>query len=161
MSPSNGSDNERIGNKERTSPCHTSVLNLGNTPRLRGFESTDDDKDNEDATTLPNRDPRKFLPSQAQAMALLKRAVVPERRDNFVRRFKAAMEEGRKEDDIAICGTPIRWLTKHINALHLSGYGKQVTCSQILGSRLSFLMNSMLWMLFSIEPCHRLLLSTK
>ncbi len=107
MSPSNGSDNERIGNKERTSPCHTSVLNLGNTPRLIGFESTDVDKENEDATTLPNRDPRKFLPSQAQAMALLKRAVVPERRDNFVRRFKAAMEEGRKEDDIAICGTPI------------------------------------------------------
>jgi hypothetical protein len=61
MSPSNGSDNERIGNKERTSPCHTSVLNLGNTPGLIGFESTDVDKDNEDATTLPNRDPRKFL----------------------------------------------------------------------------------------------------
>jgi hypothetical protein len=108
MSPSNGSDNERIGNKERTSPCHTSVLNLGNTPRLIGFESTDVDKENENATTLPNRDPRKFLPSPAQAMALLKRAVVPERRDNFVRRFKAAMEEGRKEDNIAICGTPIR-----------------------------------------------------
>ena len=77
MLPCNGSDNERIGNKERTSPCHTSVLNLGNTPRLRGFESTDDDKDNEDATTLPNRDPRKFLPSQAQAMALLKGLLFP------------------------------------------------------------------------------------
>jgi hypothetical protein len=77
MSPSNGSDNKRIGNKERTSPCHTSVLNLGNTPRLIGFESTDDDKDNEDASTLPEQDPRKFLPSQAQVMALLKRAVIP------------------------------------------------------------------------------------
>jgi hypothetical protein len=67
---------QRIGNKERTSPCHTSVLNLGNTPRLIGFGSTDNDKDNEDATTLPDWDPRKFLPSQAQAMTLLnKRAI--------------------------------------------------------------------------------------
>jgi hypothetical protein len=74
---------------------------------LIGFESTDDGKDNEDALTLPDRDPRKFLPYQAQAMALLKRAVIPERRDNFVWRFEAAMEERRKEDNIAICGTPI------------------------------------------------------
>jgi hypothetical protein len=51
---------------------------------LIGFEGNDDDKDNEDATTLPDRHPRQFLPSQAQAMALLKRAVIPERRDNFV-----------------------------------------------------------------------------
>ena len=53
MLPSNGSNYKRIGNKERTSPCQsTSVLNLGNTPRLIGFESADDDKGNEDATTL-------------------------------------------------------------------------------------------------------------
>jgi hypothetical protein len=54
----------------------------------------------------------KFLPAQVQAMALLKRAVIPKRRDDFVRRFEAAMEEGRKEDDIAICGMPIWWSTK-------------------------------------------------
>ncbi len=79
MSPKDGSDNQRIGKKERTSPCHTSVLNLGNTPRLIASESTDNNhKDNEDVTKLPDRDPRKFLQSQAQAMALLKRAVIPE-----------------------------------------------------------------------------------
>jgi hypothetical protein len=114
MSPTDLSDNQRIGEKERTSPCHTSVLNLGNTPRLIASESTVDNnnKDNEDVTKLPDWDPRKFLPSQAQAMALLKRVIIPERRDNFVRRFEAAMKEGWKEDNIAKCGTPIRWLAK-------------------------------------------------
>jgi hypothetical protein len=60
---SNGSNsNKRIGNKERTSFCHTSVLNVGNATRLIGFESTDNDKDRKDATTtLPDRDPWKFL----------------------------------------------------------------------------------------------------
>jgi hypothetical protein len=111
MLPSNGSNNERIGNKERTSP-YTSVLNLWITPRLIGLESTGDEKDNNDATMLPDWDPRKFLPSLAQAIALIKRTVIPERRDNFVWRFEAATEEGRKEDNIAICGTPIRGLTK-------------------------------------------------
>jgi hypothetical protein len=94
MLPNNGSDNQGIGEKERTSPCHTSVLNLGNTPRLMPSESTDNNNyNNEDVT---DRDPWKFLPSQAQAMAFLKMAAIPERRDNFVCQFEAAMKEGRK-----------------------------------------------------------------
>ena len=45
-------------------------------------------------------------------MTLLSRAVVPEGRDDFVRRFGAAVEGGRKEDDVAICATPVRWLAQ-------------------------------------------------
>jgi hypothetical protein len=94
MSPNDGNDNQRIGNKERTSPCQTSVLNLGNTPQLMVSENTDNNNfNNEDVT---DRDPWKFLSSQAQAMAFLKMAAIPERRDNFVHQFEAAMKEGRK-----------------------------------------------------------------
>jgi hypothetical protein len=123
---------------------------------VTGFESTENDKD---AMTLPDLDLRKFLPSQAQArMALLKRADILERRGNFVRRLEAAMEEGRKEDDIAICRTSFR-LTKAF--LCPAFIRLRQACDMFPNSWITFLMNSMVWMVFSIEPCHRLLLLTK
>jgi hypothetical protein len=109
MSP-NRRDNDKLAHKERTSPCQTSVLNLGSTPRLSASHIYDKERD--ELTALPDRDPRKWLPSQVQAMTLLSRAVVPEGRDDFVCRFGAAVEGGRKEDDVAICATPVRWLAQ-------------------------------------------------
>jgi hypothetical protein len=57
-----------------------------------------------------SRRPREYLPSQNQAMALLSRAVVPLKREEFKGRFLSAME---KEDDRIlgepkICSTPMR-----------------------------------------------------
>jgi hypothetical protein len=91
-------------------------------------------------------------------MALLKRADILERRGNFVRRLEAAMEEGRKEDDIAICRTSFR-LTKAF--LCPAFIRLRQACDMFPNSWITFLMNSMVWMVFSIEPCHRLLLLTK
>ena len=48
------------------------------------------------AVTLPDREPRKFLPSQQQILALLSRAVVPEERDKFERQFREVAGYGQK-----------------------------------------------------------------
>lgn len=100
---------ERIARRKRTSPCETSVLNLGHTPRIFGI-SADQDTEGSDLAHLPDRHPRKFLPSHLQAMALFSRAVGPEIRDKFVQRFELEMRGGKEMDDILICDTPIRWL---------------------------------------------------
>ncbi len=75
-------------------------------------------------------------------MAFLKMAVIPERRDNFVRQFEAAMKEGRKTTSL-YAGHLLDGWRMHIDTLCLYGYGDQVTCPQIMGSRPSFLMSSM------------------
>ena len=74
------SDCNRIADRRRTSPCKSCCLNLELVPH--GSAS------HERTVTLPDRQPRNFLPSRKQVMALLSRAVVPKERGEFERRFR-------------------------------------------------------------------------
>ena len=73
-------------------------------------DDSDSDSDNEfdsagyDGPCLPNRPPRRFLPSQAQAMALLSMAVPPEDRSAFVDRF-CSFKTGEAEPACPSTGT--------------------------------------------------------
>ena len=64
---------------------------------------------------LPKRPPRKFLPSQRQAMALLSMAMPPEDRGGFRERFCAASmatEENKSSRTGCgvVCNTPVPWI---------------------------------------------------
>ena len=100
------SDRDRIADNRRTSPCKTSCLNLGQTPRASASGAST-------VVALPDRKPRKFLPSQQQIMALLSRAVVPEERGEFERRFRDVATTGEEErPDVACIGkTPLNWIS--------------------------------------------------
>ena len=95
------SDRDGIADHRRTSPCRTSCKNLGLTSRGTTV-----------VTTLPDRKPRKFLPSQLQIRALLLRAVVPEERGEFERLFWEVATIGDEErPDVACIGkTPLNWI---------------------------------------------------
>ena len=95
-------DRDRIADHRRTSPCRTSCKNLGRMSR-----------DTTVVTTLPDRKPRKFLPSQQQIMALLSRAVVPEERGEFERRFRevAPIKDEERPDVACIGRTPLNWIS--------------------------------------------------
>jgi hypothetical protein len=103
-----GGDRDRIADHRRTSPCKTSCLNLGVTPRASTSRATT-------ATKLPDREPRKFLPSQQQIMALLSRAVVPEERREFERRFRgvatAVDDSGEHQNAACVGKTPLNWIS--------------------------------------------------
>jgi hypothetical protein len=66
------------------------------------------------AIVLPDREPRKFLPSQQQILALLSRAVVPEERDEFEKQFRevATARNGEHHPDATCIGnTPLSWIS--------------------------------------------------
>jgi hypothetical protein len=135
-------DNDRIADHRKTSACRTSYLNLGTTPRVLASHAVNDRGNNGApaavvndlgnngapaaavvnnegndgaAAALPDREPRKFLPSQQQILALLSRAVVPEERDEFEGRFRevatAGKEEHHPDDDTCIGRTPLSWIS--------------------------------------------------
>lgn len=101
------SDRDRIADNRRTSPCKTTFLNLERTSRASASGAST-------VVTLPDRKPRKFLPSQQQIMALLSRAVVPEERSEFERRFQDVATTGEEErpDDACIGKTPLNWISR-------------------------------------------------
>jgi hypothetical protein len=91
---------------------------LGENADLEGDEdadgdNSDSDSDNEldsagyDGPCLPNRPRRRFLPSQAQAMALLSMAVPPEDRSAFVDRF-CSFKTGEAKPACPYTGTVCR-----------------------------------------------------
>ena len=102
-------NSKRIGSLKRTSPCRTSVLNLGMTPRVSS-EAVGDG-----GVGLPKRRKgRNCLPSQAQAMRLISKCLSSKRRQSFHTSFKEAVEKGKKEGDVQICGTPVRWIRESL-----------------------------------------------
>jgi hypothetical protein len=110
----NRRDNDRIANHRKTSACRTSYLNLGATPRVLASHVVNNEKHNGAAVALPDREPRKFLPSQQQILALLSRAVVPEERDEFEKQFRevaTARNEEHHPDATCIGNTPLSWIS--------------------------------------------------
>ncbi|KAI2490750.1 hypothetical protein MHU86_23819 [Fragilaria crotonensis] len=101
-----------MGNK--TSPCKTSVLNLGKTPRVPGLHVVDEKKDAK--KQLPaKRNERESLPTNRRIMRLLSMAVIPEERSAFRRRFRRASKDERKHaksEQSNLCHVPMSWIAK-------------------------------------------------
>ena len=98
-------NSKRIGSLKRTSPCRTSVLNLGMTPRVSS-EAVGDG-----GVGLPKRRKgRNCRPSQTQAMRLISKCLSSNRRQSFEDTFQELVKKGKREGDVEICGTPIRWI---------------------------------------------------
>jgi hypothetical protein len=109
MSPNRRSDDAVAGMGRRTSPCVTSVLNLGNTPRVPHVHTAvDSNMEDADAKALPSqRDERQSRPTQRKIMSLLAMAVVPEERAAFRKRFRNASKDVDGAGCISFCHTPI------------------------------------------------------
>ena len=93
------SGGDAAGMGRRTSPCTTSVLNLGNTPRVPIVCVPENYNEQEDAgkKSLPaKRDERDSRPSHRQIMRLLSMAAIPEERGAFRKRFQKASEDQRE-----------------------------------------------------------------
>jgi hypothetical protein len=82
---------------------------MGSSPRL----SNEQDVAGEGGASVPDgRCPWEYLPSQNQAVALLSRAVIPSKREAFIKRFQlSAKKEGNRIfGEPTICNTPTRWI---------------------------------------------------
>jgi len=113
MSPNRRGSDAIAGMGRRTSPCVTSVLNLGNSPRVPRVHIVDSKQEDAEAKSLPaQRDERKSRPSHRRIMSLLSMAVIPEERAAFRQRFRA----GSKDEDgrccETFCQTPISVIAK-------------------------------------------------
>ena len=115
---------DMIAKKRRTCSSATGLRNLGPSARMsltsRSIDAAfddvlgeDDDANGYDGPCLPDRPPRKFLPSQRQAMALLCMALPPEDRVGFQDRFRAfATGEAEPTCHTAgiVCNTSVAWI---------------------------------------------------
>lgn len=102
------SDRDRIAVKRRTSPCKTACLNMKRSGHASASAASST------AAALPSRKAHKFLPSHQQVMALLSKAVVPEERYEFERRFREVATSGDSELPAVtarICKTPLSWIS--------------------------------------------------
>ena len=97
------------GTGKRTSACLTSVLNLGNSPRVPGVNITADPNQ-----SLPaQRNERDSLPTHRRIMLLLSMAVIPEERAAFRSRFRDAIKVNRDDENLgSLCRTPIGVIAK-------------------------------------------------
>jgi len=110
-------ERDRIATFKRTSPCRTTVISMGSSPRI-GMNATAGDgnvwmSDTRAGTTLPQkRCGRDYLPSHLQIMTLLSKACAPgQQRVHFIRIFKGAKKRNhRTEVDEMLCKTPIAWI---------------------------------------------------
>ncbi len=111
--PPNCRDVDKIAESRRTSPCASSIRNLGRTPRVSASNADDTQEGVNDACALPDRPPQKFLPSQPQVLALLSMAVIQEERGSFRERFglAASLDQrgSHRERFSRICNIPISW----------------------------------------------------
>jgi hypothetical protein len=53
---------------------------------------------------------RNCRPSQTQAMRLISKCLSSNRRQSFEDTFQELVKKGKREGDVEICGTPIRWI---------------------------------------------------
>ena len=101
--------NKVAGMGRRTSACQTSVLNLGNSPRVPGVGIVAD----ETKKSLPaGRNERESLPTRRRIMSLLLLAIAPEERVAFRRRFRDASRDDDGSAREFLCKTPIGVVAK-------------------------------------------------
>ena len=101
--------NKVAGMGRRTSACQTSVLNLGNSPRVPGVGIVAD----ETKKSLPaGRNERESLPTRRRIMSLLSMAIAPEERGAFRRRFRDASRDDDGSAREFLCKTPIGVVAK-------------------------------------------------
>jgi hypothetical protein len=114
-----------IAKKRRTSSSATGLRNLGPSARmslnptaidvlLDAVDGEGDDVHGYDGPSLPDRPPRKFLPSQRQAMSLLCMALPPEDRPVFQHRFCAFATGDSTPSCLPngmVCNTSVAWIT--------------------------------------------------
>ena len=113
-------DNDRLENKARTSVCKSSVMNLGNNPRVHGDAVVGGI--GMMAVAMPaGRRERNYLPSHSMVLQVLLKCVpisLPygEGREMVQRRFGDAILKGpRLAGEPTLCATPVRWVKE---ALH-------------------------------------------
>jgi hypothetical protein len=114
-------DNDRLAELGRTSICRSSVLNLGDNPRVAGG-STDDY-----TGQMPKkRKARQFKPSHNRVLLLLLKCVPLHLRSELRSHFEKQMKSKKTEHDQCLVATPIRWIT---GALKELGYCVSQICS--------------------------------
>ena len=99
-------DNDHLATRGRTSICRSSVLNLGDNPRVKPGKAAGG------ARRMPRlRGRRNYYPGHPKVLSLLLKCVPLGFRGSVRRGFKAAMDSRPKmPDDLCICGTPLRWI---------------------------------------------------
>jgi hypothetical protein len=103
----------------KTSPCTTSVLNLGKTPKVPGAHIVD--METEAKVVLPDHNKKHTLQTKVRIMSMLSMAVIPEERRLFRQRFCQASKKGEgnemEQKPCAtgvsdMCAIPISWILK-------------------------------------------------
>ncbi len=90
----------------KTSPCTTSVLNLGKMPRVPGAHIVD--METEAEIVLPDRDEKHTFPTKAHIMSVLSMAVILEERRAFRRRLcQASKKDERNNMEQNPCATGV------------------------------------------------------
>ena len=113
-------DNIRISRRGRTSICRSSVMNLGNNPRVLGMDK------NAVGFGMPRvRTVRSFLPSHSMALRVALKCIPLQGRELMEHQFQEAMTKGkaRAGDDICLCATPVQWFEE--------GFGHQYKVCQL------------------------------
>ena len=93
----------------------TSVLNLGNSPRVPIVRVPENNKEQEEAgkKSLPaKRDERDSRPSRRRSMRLLSMTIIPEERGAFWKQFWKASEDQDERCCDFLCQTPIADIAK-------------------------------------------------
>ena len=120
-------ENQRIATLKRTSPCRTSVLNMGSSPRITSTTPTDTTGDDSviKCTGLPRtRRPRDYLPSQQQIITLMSRSVIRSERPWLMFALRRAVQEGeRTPGEEMLCNTPISCIQR--------AFGRDVPISRL------------------------------
>jgi hypothetical protein len=86
--------------------CKSSVMNLGNNPRVLGME------ENAGGFGLPRvRTVRSFLPSNSMALRVAMKCIPLQGQELMKHQFQEAMTKGsaRAGDNICLCATPVQW----------------------------------------------------
>ena len=108
-----------VGTGNKTSPCKTSVLNLGKSPQVPGLRVVNNEQQKDDAKEkglLATRNERDSLPKNRRIMLLFSLAFIPEQRSAFRRRFQQASKDDKGEKSKCsssnLCNIPISWIAK-------------------------------------------------
>ena len=95
-------DNDRLAERRRTSICRSSVLNLGDNPRVAGRN------DDEQAKKMPKkRKARQFKPSHTRVLSLLLKCVPLSCRSELQGHFREQMKSPKSGDEECVVATPI------------------------------------------------------
>jgi hypothetical protein len=120
MSPNRRDCEKAAGMANKSSPCTTSVLNFGETPRVPGAHIVDMETETE--VVLLDCNEKHTLPTKERIMSMLSMAVIPEERRAFRRRFCQASKKDVEGNNMEqnpcatgvsdMCAGPISWIAK-------------------------------------------------